>query len=512
MTSPINLNVRRGAALVFVSVGLVLAIRAADVIEATSPSGNAIASGTFVRAYGNAIGGTEYPLTPGSVSTTADGGYIALAHTDSPDGTSVNWLLKLDAFGNAQWRRMLGCTNPAEGDYALGLSAQQTTDGGYIVGGGMEGCGYSFRTLVQKLDPQGRVLWAFAYPAGTQGSTINQIRQAADGGYVAVGTVVDSDGLGALILKLDGSGTAQWQRRLNPAGSAGAYFNAVRQTADGGYFATGEFYVVGESYPYPTSVLVASFDSSGNVRWQKAYNNVDDNGAPSGLEHALAGIETSEGGFLVAGNWYSTPPGPFVQEDTGGALLLKLDSDGNIEWQRAYNGGVYCYFNGFNTTCSLITALPYSVHQTADGGYVLAGLGQLKLIDSVPQVPWLAKVDSAGNLLWQRFYYDLSPAGRPISQYFSSLAPTNDGGFMAVGFTEKNDPTGLGQLYVVKTDSAGLVPGSCQLHDATSLHAIDPALTAFDPALPIDAAVSQRNSLRFRAISTSAVLNPKCPG
>src|SRR5688572_19825047 len=245
---------------------------------------------------------------------------------------------------------------------------------------------------------------------------------------------------------------------------------------------------------------------------EKAFNNVDTSGAPSGFEHALASVQTSDGGLLVAGNWSSVAPSPFPQEDTGGALLLKLDSDGNIQWQRAYNGGVYCYFNGFNTTCTLITALPYSVHQTADGGYVLAGLGQLKLLDSVPQVPWLAKVDSAGNLLWQHFYYDLSSAGRPISQYFASSTLTNDGGIMALGFTQKNDPTSLGQLYAVKTDSAGLVPGCCQLHDATPLHAIDPALTAFDAGLPIDVAVTAGSKVSFQTRATSVVFTPKCRG
>lgn len=74
----------------------------------------------------------------------------------------------------------------------------------------------------------------------------------------------------------------------------------------------------------------------------------------------------------------------------------------------------------------------------------MTGLGQLELLDSVPQVPWMAKVDSAGNLLWQYFYYDLSSAGRPISQYLASSTTTSDNGFLALGFTEKNDPTSIG--------------------------------------------------------------------
>jgi hypothetical protein len=510
-------GVRRAIAIALASAGLVFLMLAAGAMGSSrsAPSIPAQpAARTFVTAYGNTIRQVEYGLTPASVGVTSDGGYFALGHTDSPDGTSVNWVLKLSASGRPQWQRELGCASAAEGDYALGASAQQTSDGGYILGGSIEGCGLSFRALVEKLDAQGRVAWAFAYPAGTAGSTINQIRQTADGGYIAVGSATDPSGhLGALILKLDGAGTMQWRRQLGPIVSAGtgAYFNAVQQTSDGGYVAIGEYYVVGENYPYPNSVLVASFDASGNVRWQKGFNNVDNQSAPSGFEHALSGIRTSDGGYLVAGNWYKTIPGPFPEEDSGGALLIKLDSSGNIVWQKAYNGGVYCYFNGFNTVCTIITALPYSVHQTADGGYVLAGLGQLELLDSVPQVPWLAKVDSGGNLLWQYFYYDLSTAGRTISQYFASSTPTSDGGFMALGFTEKNDPTSIGELYAVKTDSAGLVADCGQLHDATPLHAIDPAVSILSPSLPVLTTVTPGSNVRIRARTTSVLKDDKCP-
>jgi hypothetical protein len=258
-------------------------------------------------------------------------------------------------------------------------------------------------------------------------------------------------------------------------------------------------------------VFVGAFDPSGNVRWQHGFNNVDNRGSPNGYEHALSGIQTSDGGYLVVGNWSSAPPSPFPQEDTAGALLLKLDSGGNIVWQKAYNGGIYCYFNGYNTTCVIITALPYSVHQTADGGYVLAGLGQLELLDSVPQVPWLAKVDSAGNLLWQYFYYDLSTAGRTISQYFASSTPTNDGGFMALGFTEKNDPTSIGELYAVKTDSAGLVGICDQQHDATPLHSVDPAMTILPASLPVITTVTPGSAVSIRARTTSVLKIDKCP-
>src|SRR5207249_8667317 len=136
-------------------------------------------------------------------------------------------------------------------------------------------------------------------PAGTGDGVITKIRQTADGGYIAVGSARNSYEIaGALILKPDAGGTVQWQRKLGPTGSTIAYFNAVQQTSDGGYVAIGEYSVLGGSYPHPVNVLLVTFDPSGLVRWQRRFNNVDDQGAESGYHHALSGIQTSVASFL----------------------------------------------------------------------------------------------------------------------------------------------------------------------------------------------------------------------
>ena len=130
-------GVTKAIALVLGSTGLLFLMLAAGVMGSnrTSPTAHPdVRSNQFVTAYGNMIQQVEYPLTPASVGVTSDGGYITLAHTDSPSGTSVNWLLKLNAWGRPQWQRQLECTNSAEGDYALGLSAQQTSVGCFILG------------------------------------------------------------------------------------------------------------------------------------------------------------------------------------------------------------------------------------------------------------------------------------------------------------------------------------------------------------------------------------------
>jgi hypothetical protein len=508
MTNP---GLASGSAL----AGLLFSMVVASATEPAhgAPTGHANAGAAkFVAAYGKTIQQVEYGVTPASVRATSGGGYIALASSDSPRGFGVNWLLKLDASGRPQWQRELGCATGAGGDYTLAASAQQSSDGGYVLGGGVLGCGsYTQRALVEKLDALGRVTWAFAYSAESSDTSITGITQTTDGGFVAVGSATDRRLYsGALILKLGSDGAVQWRRKLGPTASTTAYFNAVRQTSDGGYVAFGESSVIGGDFPYPVSVLVASFDTGGNLRWQKQYNNVDGAGAASGYEHALSGIQSADGGYVVAGNWSSARPGPFPQEDTAGGLVLRLDAGGNIDWQRAYNGGVYCYFNGFNQTCTILSVLVYSVHQAADGGYVLAGLGNLKLLDSVPQVPWLAKIDSAGNLLWQHFYYDVYETGRPISQYFASATPAPGGGVMALGFTEKNDITLIGELYAVKTDPLGRAGPCDQRHPATPLHAIDPGVTVLAASLPVLAPIVARSPLSISSRPTAVLRNGKC--
>jgi hypothetical protein len=473
-------------------------------------------AGTYVKTYANILNGVQQDVTPEEVSPTSDGGSIALALTTSASSTGVSWLVKLDSSGRPQWQTELGCLNLPPGSYADGVSVQQTTDGGYIVGGGTIGCGSSSScpptsgiqcAFVEKVGQGGNLLWAYVYPAGAAGSSIRQIRQTSDGGYVAVGTTTDlNQNTGALILKLDSQGIVQWQRELGPAGSAQGFLNAVQQTPDGGYVATGQFYVPSTGST-PESVLVVKLDAGGTVQWQRGFNNLSSTGTATSTEHTSAILTTPDGGYLVAGAWSnSTFPGECCQ----GGLLLKLDGNGNIQWQKAYSGGTYCYSNGYSESCTDIGAVIYSAQRTPDGGYILAGDGDLTLQDNVPLVPWLAKVDSSGNLLWQHFYYQTyQPTGRPLSEYFASSTVTPDGGTLALGWTENYSKL-KGELYGVKTDSTGSAGTCSDQHPATPLNAIDPALTTFSPSLPVQTTLTPGSTSPSGTLATSIGVQIEC--
>jgi hypothetical protein len=127
------------------------------------------------------------------VQATSDGGSIALAQSDC---RSVSWLVKSDSAGTPQWQEEFGCFNLPPGGYALGTAVQQTSDGGYVIGGGTRDCDYSpicpYLTsqqcgLIVKLDASGNLAWSRVYSSGRD-TSIWGVRQTRDGGFVAVGT------------------------------------------------------------------------------------------------------------------------------------------------------------------------------------------------------------------------------------------------------------------------------------------------------------------------------------
>ena len=85
--------------------------------------------------------------------------------------------------------------------------------------------------------------------------------------------------------------------------------------------------------------------------WEKFYDF-----APADT-YAYSVIQTSDGGYALAGYLYRYPATP-----TGYyGLLLKLDANGNQQWNLTYRGG----------SAAPQGAWVHSMIQTNDGGYVL---------------------------------------------------------------------------------------------------------------------------------------------
>jgi hypothetical protein len=465
---------------------------------------------TYVKDYANVLNGVQYDLTPEDVQATPDGGSITLAITSAPgNGVGVAWLLKTNAVGAPQWQEEVGCPSTPPGAYSDALSLDQTSDGGYVLAGGTIGCGSGSDCpalsslqcgLIERLDAAGRLLWARVYNARPAGTVFEEIEQTSDGGFVAVGNTTDPDQTtGALIVKLDGGGSVQWAHELGPTGRSFAYFRSVRQTADGGFIAAGEVdpgVTLSSGLP-KIDVLAAKFDPAGNLTWQRGFES-------SGVEHVETVIETAGGGYAIGGNWTTSfGPGTCCH----GGLLLRLTAGGSIDQQVAYSAGVYCFSNGYNTTCYAVGADVYSLHQTADGAFVLAGDTNLLLNDSAPIVPWLARVDSSGAFVWRDDVYQVHPVtGRPLSEYFASSTLTAAGP-LAVGFTE-NLSNGLGELLGAQVDANGAADACSQIHPETTLFTTDPALTELAPALGVSAPLVSVSPSPAQVVATAGQASP----
>ena len=199
------------------------------------------------------------------------------------------------------------------------------------------------------------------------------MQQTSDGGYiVAVDTTAFGSGLTDLwVLKLDSVGNIQWQKTYGGISWDDAEY--IQQTDDNGYI------VCGDTFPFGAGdedLWILKLDSSGNVQWQKTYGGIGKEGEARFIQ------QTSDGGYIVADGTMSYGAG-------GKDLwVLKLDSSGNIEWQKTY-GGI-----GEEGEEGL------SMQQTTDGGYIVAnhtssfGAGLADL--------WVLKLDSDGNIQWQK--------------------------------------------------------------------------------------------------------------
>ena len=142
-------------------------------------------------------------------------------------------------------------------------------------------------------------------------------------------------------------------------------------------------------------------------------------------EHVAKSIQqTNDGGYIIAGY-----QGVTYQYD---AVVQKTDANGNLEWEKSYGDA-----NAYD--------IAQSAQQTADGGYIVTGM--TSSYGSQASDILLLKLDVDGNQEW------IKTIGGTNQESGNCVRQTSDGGYVIIG--ETNSYGANGDVYLVKTDASG---------------------------------------------------------
>lgn len=278
------------------------------------------------------------------------------------------------------------------------------------------------------------VEWSRDYGSRSEGEGVIP---TSDGGYLAVGSIYDTDGTSgysypkAYVLKLDAEGGVEWERKLKYRATRNSAYRAI-ETKEGGYLVAGTSVSEGEP---KDQLYIIRLDSAGKVLWEK----VQEDDAIHSTPKAIA--ETGDGSFLIAGegmiSWLAYEQG----------YILKIDPDGNTLWYNKYR---------FTGTGDYLTDLVPG----SDGGYIAVGHAGMAEYESQEfDAMLMMKIDDQGKVLWSKPFVD------PRSGWTAySVTGAGDGGYAVLSRKSIDDTT---VTVLTKTDASGQVQWEKTYRDGT---------------------------------------------
>lgn len=196
---------------------------------------------------------------------------------------------------------------------------------------------------------------------------------------------------------------------------------SVRQTSDGGYIITAET----NSYSSGgDAVYLVKTDSLGIMQWTKTF------GGLASFDYGNMVQQTIDGGYIITGMTFSFGSG------NGDVYVVKTDANGNQLWSKTYGG--------------IDLEEGYSIRQTVDTGYIIAGFTQS--YGHGESDAYLIKTDTAGNVMWSQTYGGVNSEGYQGTGNIS-VHQTFDGGYILTAYT--NSFTFYYDLYMVRINPTG---------------------------------------------------------
>ncbi|WP_309641649.1 T9SS type A sorting domain-containing protein [Flavobacterium sp.] len=283
---------------------------------------------------------------------------------------------------------------------------------------------------------------------GTDTDNIFSILQTTDGGYIATGYTrsTDIDAIGnhgnqdILLVKMNAAGTIEWKKTYG--GSSSETANAIKQTSDGGYV------IAGNTYSTNGDITSNHGNSDAWVLKLSAIGDLEWQKTLGGTSQDNANdvTQTSDGGFIIACDIFSSNGNVTSNHGATDAWIVKLNASGVIDWQKSYGG----------TKLDIAT----SIQKTTDGGYIFAAYTNSNDGDVTGNHGtnttdyWVVKINATGTIEWKKTY------GGSNAEEAKSIQQTVDGGYILCGKTTSNDGDvsefkGSSDYWIVKLNATG---------------------------------------------------------
>jgi alpha-tubulin suppressor-like RCC1 family protein len=247
--------------------------------------------------------------------------------------------------------------------------------------------------------------------------TLMGVHQTSDGGYLCAGTTDSSDISGVTVngpsdlyvAKLNATGEIIWQKTYGGSGYEGDMESPTGTnilTSDGGLVigsTSTSLDVPGSPNHGAGDAYIVRTDANGEILWQHLFGG-------TGGEGILSLDATTDGGFIIAGYSTSTDIPGTVNNGSIDCYVIKLNGQGDVEWQKLY-GGSEDY-------------LGISIIGTHDGGSILLTLTHN------PSYYKILKLDAQGEVEWEKVLTKKIDDSSIISE---RLLESTDGGYIFVG-------------------------------------------------------------------------------